>query len=164
MATRLQLKHCYALTPEEMWQTFQDYVREIMGGITITKYVTTGNAVGDAYETQAVRPLSIKGFCAYAQLATINKGWDNAIDEILRSDHPSCVPYREVANLINDFTEAHILEGGMLNLFNSTMASKAVQGAFNKAYMQDSTGGTSKIEHTINFKNFSKKEDVDKAD
>lgn len=162
LSVKLQLKHCYAYTPEELWEAFKSYVLEYSNGCVIKKVVNGGPLAGTEFSTIAERPLSVKSFCAYAQIATINKGWDNAIDEILRSDHPACTPYRDVANLINDFIEAQVLEGGMLNKFNASLASKAAQGHFNKAYMQDSTGGTSKIEHTINFKNF--KSNVDKTD
>lgn len=162
LSVKLQLKHCYAYTPETLWEAFRSYVLEYSDGSTIQKYISSGPSAGDSFDIKVDRPLSVKSFCAYAQIATINKGWDNAIDEILRSDHPACTPYRDVANLINDFIEAQVLEGGMLNKFNASLASKAAQGHFNKAYMQDSTGGTSKIEHTINFKNF--KSNVDKTD
>ena len=160
--TKLQLRHCYAYTPDELWRIFQLYATEYLTPAVVTRYVTSGKDAGTAFEVEVERPLSVKAFCSYAQIATINKGWDNAIDEILRSDNPACAPYREVASLISDFVEAQLLEGGLLSKFNAAMASNTIQGKYNKAFMQDASGGTSKIEHTINFKSFAK--DVDKAD
>lgn len=162
LSTKLQLRHCYAYTPEELWKSFQDYVKEHLAPTTLTKYITSGKEAGGAYEVEAIRPLSVKGFCSYSQISTIARGWDNAIDEILRSDNPACLPYREVAALINDFIESYLLEGGMTGKFHATMSSNVIQGRYNKAYQQDASGGVSKIEHTINFKDFTT--DGDTAD
>ena len=155
---KLQLKHCYCYTPEELWSAFVDYVKENSVPTTSTVYSKSPSSLGMAYEVMLERPLNIKAFCSYAQIATIARGWDNAIDEILRSDNPACVPYREVANLIADFVEAQVLEGGMLNKFNASLASNMVQGKYNKAYVQDAGGFISKIEHTINFNDFKDKD------
>lgn len=161
---KLQLKHCYAYTPEQLWDAFVAYVREYSIPAVITQYGKGGNNLGEAYEVEVERPLSIKGFCAHSQIATISRGWDNAIDEILRSDNPACAPYREVANLIADLIETQVLEGGMLGKFNASLVTNSAKGQFNRAYMQDASGGVSKIEHTINFKSFNKTDNGNKTD
>lgn len=163
LKTRLQVKHCYSYTPEGLWDVFVEYVRDYSRPKKIKKYGTSGEALGVSYDVEAERPLSLKAFCAYSQIGMIGKGWDNAIDEILRSSHPECAPYKDVAVLISDFVEAQNYEGAVLGQFNASLVSSGLKGQLNKAYVSDSSGGgTTKIEHTINFRSFKGKEkDVD---
>lgn len=109
-------KHKYIKTPEEMWELFQGYKKQVKENPRIkVDYV---GREGDKVETPIERPLTISGFktyCAY-NAGDIQRYWHN-VDK--KYDEYVTI----IARIRNEIRSEQV-DGGLTGFYNSNLTAR----------------------------------------
>lgn len=123
-------KHKYIKSPEQMWELFQEYKKQVKDNPRIKiEYVGRD---GERVETPIERPLIIEGFKSYCaeKIGDIHAYWinrDNLYDE-----------FSPIITRIKNEIRSEQLDGGMAGLYNSNLTAR-INGLADKQEQQITT-------------------------
>lgn len=126
-------KHKYIKTPEELWQLFEEYRKDVKDNPRIKiEYVGKD---GERVNTPIERPLIIEGFKCFCfdRVGTI--------DHYLKNTDDAYTDYRPIITRIREEIRREQIDGGMLGAYNSNLTAR-----INNLKEQSETSSTHNIQ------------------
>ena len=109
-------KHKYIKTPEELWQLFEDYRKEVKGNPRIkVEYV---GKEGERVKTPIERPLIIEGFKVYCYEHI------GTVDHYFKNTDGAYEDYRPIITRIRETIRNEQIDGGMVGCYNSNLTAR----------------------------------------